>query len=104
MPKEISLVLDAAGRIAYGGSLNFAERRFHFDRQQLDAEFMADCRKAFTARNIDNQEDENYSAGSTYFLRADKKPRCALEAFAQEIFQTHTKNATFDPKRSGAEW
>ena len=81
-----------------------------------------DCRTVFTARTRD--ADASYSAGTTYFLPALMKPRCALEALVQSIFERHTRHllpnadakedanekvtvpveATFVPELSGAEW
>eukprot|EP00977_Amphora_coffeiformis_P028800 scaffold37161_cov153-Amphora_coffeaeformis.AAC.1 len=64
-----------------------------------------DCRTVFSARTRD--DDQAYSAGVTYFLPAVMKPRCALEAVVQAIFQAHT--ACLPPgsmleEQSGAEW
>ena len=64
-----------------------------------------DCETVFTAR--DKPEGATYSAGQTYFLPANMKPRCALEAMAMKIFQEHTKHledGTFNPAQSGANW
>jgi len=59
----------------------------------------------FTAR--DKPDGAAYSAGQTFFLPANMKPRCALEAIAMKIFQEHTKDlepGTFIPAESGANW
>lgn len=32
------------------------------------------------------------------------RPRCLAECVAQAVFQCHTQGASFNPKRSGAEW
>eukprot|EP00751_Fragilariopsis_kerguelensis_P051568 CAMPEP_0171053844 /NCGR_PEP_ID=MMETSP0736-20130129/54739_1 /TAXON_ID=186038 /ORGANISM="Fragilariopsis kerguelensis, Strain L26-C5" /LENGTH=511 /DNA_ID=CAMNT_0011507887 /DNA_START=141 /DNA_END=1677 /DNA_ORIENTATION=- len=64
-----------------------------------------DCETVFTAR--DKPDGATYSAGQTYFLPANKKPRCALEAMAMKIFYEHTKHlkeGTFNPAQSGANW
>ena len=60
-----------------------------------------DCRHAFTAQAKD---DTVYSAGSTFFIKADTKPSCMLEALAMKVFRFHTRGAKFDPRKSGAEW
>jgi len=44
-----------------------------------------DCHEAFSSRSI-KDGNENYSTGSTYFIKADEKPRCFLEKLAQKNF------------------
>ena len=63
-----------------------------------------DCEKVFTARTI--EDDEAYSAGTTYFVPAVMKARCALEGLALQIFQAHVKGleGMYNPEQSGAEW
>lgn len=72
------------------------------DSEELDC-LKSDCSEAFTCRSIPDS-NENYSSGSTYFIRADEDPRCFLEKLALSIFKFHTKDATFNHKLSGAEW
>lgn len=66
--------------------------------------FQRDCLKVFSARVM--EQDAAYSSGTTYFLPAVMKPRCALEGLAQEIFQAHVKGleGMYNPEQSGAEW
>jgi len=74
-----------------------------------------DCNLAFTARP--KEEDAAYSAGSTFFIPCETKPRCLLEALALDVFHAHADSIgynqnkkkdksgiSFDPARSGAEW
>jgi hypothetical protein len=64
-----------------------------------------DCETVFTAR--DKTGGATYSAGQTFFIPANMKPRCALEALAMKIFHEHTKDlepGTFNPTQSGANW
>ena len=64
-----------------------------------------DCETVFTAR--DKPDGASYSAGETYFIPVNMKPRCALEALAMRIFHEHTKHlepGTFNPSQSGANW
>mmetsp|Transcript_24388 Transcript_24388/g.36179 ORF Transcript_24388/g.36179 Transcript_24388/m.36179 type:complete len:409 (-) Transcript_24388:107-1333(-) len=65
-----------------------------------------DCTTVFTARQM--EDSAAYSTGCTYFVPAiTKKPRCALEALALEIFRQHTRSlpeGSFVPEQSGAEW
>ena len=76
---------------------------------------LQDCSLVFTART--KEDSDGYSAGSTFFLPCQMKPRCALEALAQQIFNAHVdgcddisngdgekKKLLYDPERSGAEW
>ena len=79
---------------SYKNAITFAQRK----------SFLNDCAMVFNARAI--TEGDEYSSGSTFFLPALMKPRCALEALAQEIFKAHTEGleGKFDPKNSGAEW
>lgn len=64
-------------------------------------ELRKQCEFAFTAKSIKG-ENENYSTGSTYFIRANQKSRCPLEHIAKEIFKFHTRDIDFDPTESGA--
>jgi hypothetical protein len=44
-------------------------------------------------------------ADTAYWLPANLKPRCSLEALARAMFEEHTKGvAHFDRDRSGVEW
>jgi hypothetical protein len=61
-----------------------------------------DCAIVFNSRAIDT--DENYSSGSTYFIKANETPNSTLEALAKAIFEQHTRGKTFDVEKSGAEW
>mmetsp|Transcript_7773 Transcript_7773/g.21681 ORF Transcript_7773/g.21681 Transcript_7773/m.21681 type:complete len:465 (+) Transcript_7773:78-1472(+) len=64
-----------------------------------------DCRAVFSARTRD--DDAAYSQGITYYLPSQMKPRCALEAMVQTIFQQHTlslEEGCMIPEQSGAEW
>ena len=64
-----------------------------------------DCLTVFSARTRD--DDQAYSAGVTYFLPSQMKPRCALEALVQSIFRKHTdhlEEGVMIPEQSGAEW
>jgi hypothetical protein len=66
---------------------------------------LADCETVFTART--REDDQAYSAGTTYFMPCQMKPRCALEALVLSIFQKHTAaldSTTYIPEQSGAEW
>ena len=63
-----------------------------------------DCQRVFTARSTEDQAA--YSAGTTFFVPAVMKPRCALEGLALAIFQAHVKDldGMYNPEQSGAEW
>ncbi len=66
---------------------------------------LEDCETVFTAR--DKPDGAAYSAGQTYFLPANMKPRCALEGLAQSIFLKHTEHleeGSYNPAQSGANW
>ena len=65
---------------------------------------LRDCERVFTART--REDDAAYSAGCTYFVPAQMKPRCALEGLALQIFQAHVKglDGMYNPEQSGAEW
>ena len=66
--------------------------------------FINDCTTVFTARTM--EDGAAYSAGTTYFIPAMMKPRCALEALALTIFKAHTKGLEqmYRPEQSGAEF
>ena len=98
--EELSIDQDT-GRIIAGGTVNYATRVFDNAVRVSDA-LLADCKTVFTAR--ETGEEGEYSAGSTFFVRADAAPKTALELLALQIFRFHTRDAVFDPARSGAEW
>jgi hypothetical protein len=78
--------------------------RFNNNRGYLEM-IRQDCETVFTAR--DKPDGAAYSAGQTFFIPANMKPRCALEALALKIFHQHTKDlepGTFNPAQSGANW
>jgi hypothetical protein len=62
-----------------------------------------DCAVVFNCKSI-NAKEENYSTGTTYFIKANEKPRTYLEKMALEIFGHHTSTLSFNPSTSGAEW
>ena len=78
--------------------------RFDSDSSALET-LRRDCQTVFSAR--DKPDGASYSAGETYFIPSNMKPRCALEAIALKIFQEHTKDlepGTFNSSQSGANW
>lgn len=66
--------------------------------------FLKDCEVVFTARTM--EDGAAYSAGTTFFIPAVMKPRCALEGLALTIFKEHTRGleGMFRPEQSGAEF
>lgn len=81
-----------------------SDRALRFAPNHMDA-LIADCEAVFTART--REDDQAYSAGTTYFLPCQMQPRCALEALVHSIFNKHTAaldSTTFLPEQSGAEW
>ena len=79
--------------------------QFDDDNQEYLQTLREDCVKVFTAR--DKPDGAAYSAGQTFFIPANRKPRYALEALAMKIFHEHTKDleeGTFNPATSGANW
>jgi hypothetical protein len=82
-----------------------SEKTIEFNNPDHLRTLREDCETVFTAR--DKPDGATYSAGQTFFLPANMKPRCALEAMAMKIFQEHTKHledGTFNPAQSGANW
>lgn len=76
-----------------------------FDNELHYKSLIEDCETVFSARTRDDQQ--NYSAGATFFLPMEMKPRCALEALVLSIFQKHTSAldpTTYHPAQSGVEW
>lgn len=66
------------------------------------ANLLSDCKNCFTCRAI--EDGDNYSIGTTFFIRAEDAPSCGLEALALKIFAAHTAGERYDPTNSGAEW
>lgn len=80
------------------------ENCIQFHEEHLQS-LQEDCETVFTAR--DKPDGAAYSAGQTFFLPANKAPRCALEALAMMIFHKHTEHlpkGTYNPATSGANW
>jgi hypothetical protein len=71
--------------------------------EQAMARVREDCKASFNCRSLSSGSD-NYSTGSTYFVKASDKPNCNLEALALQIFRQHTSGLDYDAKNSGAEW
>ncbi|OQR81903.1 hypothetical protein THRCLA_11302 [Thraustotheca clavata] len=69
------------------------------DSHQL---LLDDCKTCFTCREV--EDGENYSLGSTFFVRANEEASCGMEAIAKKIFELHTASMTYDAANSGAEW
>ena len=115
--EEEQFTLDELGRVP-GGILphNPMEPELNYDFRCFPSflapstadleKLQADCRSTFTARTT--RKGQKYSAGETYWLAADARPRCALESLAKDVFDLHTKGMEpgvhFDAAKSGAEW
>ena len=101
-----ALVLDACGRVAVSGSVDYSTRAFDaavsVGSEQEHEQLLADCARVFTARA--KGDGEELSAGCTFWVGADAKPTTALERLALDIFNHHARDASYDPTRSGAEW
>lgn len=101
--KDIDLVFNKDGRIAYKGNFNFNTRRFEINFSDDDLkQLIQDCSTLF---NCNSTNGKTYSEGKTYFIKSDEKPRCLPEKLAQDIFLAHSQNIfEYDKKRSGAEF
>ena len=62
------------------------------------------CGACFTAR--EKERDSAYSRGSTYWVPADadRTSLSIVERAALDIFDLHSKGASYIPSKSGAEW
>jgi len=96
---EETLVMDAHGRVAFDGRLDFDFRSYSgalrvqglAGRASAEA-LVADCEAAFV------------EGGVSFWVSAHAAARCGLEELALLIFRHHTRHAAFDPQRSGVEW
>ncbi|RHY04396.1 hypothetical protein DYB36_005857 [Aphanomyces astaci] len=61
-----------------------------------------DCKSCFSCREV--EDGDNYSLGSTFFIKANEASVCGMEVLAKKIFDLHTQGMTYDPATSGAEW
>ena len=107
--EQIAISIDQHGRVVFGGKLNYEFQCFEniFSCCANDKSFypsmFGDCKGAFTAREMEN--DADYSSGDTFFLPASaERPKSRLEQIVKDIFDYHTKDVSYDPKISGAEW
>lgn len=98
--ESFEVTLDAHGRIAgaFTSKLNFNTRVLFFAPKNASSlkpylsALVSDASKTFVQES--------------FWLPANLKPRCALEAIAKEIYTVHTKDARddIDTAASGAEW
>ena len=101
------LTLDAHGRVAVADAhkLDYGYRVFDnvIKGAALDALREA-CGACFTAR--EKERDSAYSRGSTYWVPADadRTSLSIVERAALDIFDLHSKGASYIPSKSGAEW
>jgi hypothetical protein len=92
------VTMDANGRIAFGGRLDFGFRAYASALQMQGPQarasgmLLADCHAAFV------------HGGVSFWVGAGQKARCGLEELALTIFKHHTGTAKFDPHKSGVEW
>ena len=107
--EQIAISIDQHGRVVFGGKLNYEFQCFEniFSCCANDKNFypsmFGDCKGAFTAREM--EDDDDYSSGDTFFLPASaERPKSRLEQIVKDIFDYHTKDVSYDPKISGAEW
>lgn len=111
----MALKFDVNSRVKYGGELDFKFGNFEnclSHEADIIGNLKDDCTTAFTVLHGEDSDDDSASVesdeyhnkGSTYFQQSDVAPRCCLEELALSIFRFHTKNATFEPTTSGAEW
>ena len=104
--EEEALRIDQHGRVVVDGVMDYSTRCFdgavNLGSATDAAAVLADCNACFTARATGTKA---LSAGTTFWVPANAKPKNALERLALEIFKQHTKGcASFDPAASGAEW
>jgi hypothetical protein len=101
------LTLDAHGRVAVedANKLDYGYRVFDdiIKGPQLDALREA-CGACFQVR--EKERESAYSRGSTYWVAADadRASLSVVERAALDIFDLHSQGASFDRKKSGAEW
>ena len=96
----MKLKLDSNNRIVFDGVLDFSTEVYHDIVSNDDVNLIDDCKKIFNCSEV----VDNYSEGQTYIIKADSQPRCYLEECALSIFKYHTRNASYDPSQSGAEF
>lgn len=102
--ESVELALDEDGRVGHHGPpLKYDFQHFTADFDAVDVQTLRrDCKVAFTARA--KRRGDQYSAGKTFWVRADADPSTTLERLALAIFRHHAGHTDFDPARSGAEW
>lgn len=95
--------LDQNGRIVpgVGGPINYDFRSMH-NCVNVSEILLEDCKTVFSARQA--EDEDAYSSGETFFVRACEEPKSALEQMAMDVFKFHAHGLTFDPEKSGAEW
>ena len=122
---ELELAMDERGRVACDANPKLRyeattrERFVKVGKEETRRGILRDCEAAHTAKTTKKKKNSAYSSGSTFWVGAEEKPRCALEALALETFRLATEEAFaatrgegdgaeggagYDPTRSGAEW
>ncbi len=103
--EEATVLVKEAGRIVYGGRMEFKPRSFtdilQFEPNVIE-KLRSDAVRVCRTQAMDYGE-VGRSRGETFFIGANEKPRCALEQMAQEIFFFHARDTTHDFNLSGAE-
>lgn len=61
-----------------------------------------ECEFLFTATS--RKESSAYSEGQTFWIGANDRPTCAIEAFCLDVFAKHSHNVVFDRSKSGCEF
>ena len=103
---EHELTLDEHGRTAIRGTCDYRPRVWDgVIAEAAVPALVADCKAAYLKVTTQTGvRGLTYSTNATYWVGADTAPRTALERYALSVFQFHSRQAHFDPARSGAEW
>ena len=124
--EEEEVVMDADGRIAFDGSMDFGFRAWpralplrsryiaHYPHVKKD-----ECLSSSETGRTDAVDKKRLCAvdaliadckaafvdgGVSFWVNAGQSSRCGLEELALAIFKHHTSSAGFDPSKSGVEW
>uniref|UniRef100_A0A7S3Z950 Uncharacterized protein n=1 Tax=Lotharella globosa TaxID=91324 RepID=A0A7S3Z950_9EUKA len=95
--EHVEVCLDEHGRIggfsSCGISYDFrAFEAINRSDASLISKIKRDCVKSFSAQSSDSSGE--YSAGHTFWIASNDKPKCLLEQIAKAIFEQHTGAVT----------
>ena len=107
--EQIAISIDQHGRVVFGGKLNYEFQCFEniFSCYANDKNFTHQC-LVIVKVHLQREKWKTtmiIALVTHFFLSASaERPKSKLEQIVKDIFEYHTKDVSYDPEISGAEW